>query len=106
MYELDEDSFVTLTDEEGREFDFLLLDVFEFEGQDYMALLPLEDSETETDEDSVIFMHAETTDEGEMYRGIDDEDLLYRLVDFYDRYCQEQMEQAAARKAKAANQDE
>ena len=32
MWDLDEDSFITLTDENGNEVDFLLLDVMEYEG--------------------------------------------------------------------------
>ena len=47
MWDLDEDNFITLTDENGNEFDFLLLDVMEYEGADYMVLMPLTDEDGE-----------------------------------------------------------
>ena len=51
MWDFDEDSFITLTDENGNEVDFLLLDVMEYEGCDYMVLMPLTDEDGEEDED-------------------------------------------------------
>ena len=37
MIQLDDDSIVTLTDDEGNDFDFLLLDVVEYEANDYLV---------------------------------------------------------------------
>ena len=68
MIQLDDDSIVTLTDDEGNDIDFLLLDVVEYNGGDYLILLPL--SEEEDEEDNVLILKAEQTEEGETYTGI------------------------------------
>lgn len=91
MWDLDEDSFITLTDEEGNEVDFLLLDVFAYEGCDYMALLPLADEEDEEDEERLFFLRAEQTDEGEVYSSIESEELLNAVADAYEVYCSEKL---------------
>ena len=93
MWDLDEDSFITLTDEEGNEVDFLLLDVIEYEGCDYMALLPLADEEDEEDEDRLFFLRAEKTDEGEVYSSIESEELLNAVAQAYEAYCSAKMQE-------------
>ena len=65
MWDFDEDSFITLTDENGNEVDFLLLDVMAYEGSAYMVLLPLTDEDGEEEEEALIFLRAETTEEGD-----------------------------------------
>ena len=76
MWDFDEDSFITLTDENGNEVDFLLLDVMAYEGSDYMVLLPLTDEDGEEEEEELFFLRAEKTEEGEIYSAIEDEALL------------------------------
>ncbi len=85
MWDFDEDNFITLTDENGREVDFLLLDVMNYEGVDYMVLLPLEDEDNEEDEEELFFLRADRTDEGEVYSSIEDEDLLNAVADAYEK---------------------
>lgn len=89
MWDFDEDNFITLTDEQGNEVDFLLLDVMEYNGSDYLVLLPLEDDDAE-DED-LLFLLAEKSDEGERYSSIADEALLQELVTAYERMTAEQL---------------
>lgn len=85
MWDLDEDSFITLTDENGNEVDFLLLDVMEYEGSDYMVLMPLTDEDGEEDEEELFFLKAERTEEGEVYSSIEDEALLNAIADAYEK---------------------
>lgn len=89
MIQLDEDSIVTLTDDDGNDFDFLLLDVVEYQGGDYLVLLPL--SEEEDEEDNVLILRAERTEDGETYQGVEDEDVLNAVFDLFN----EQIEAAA-----------
>lgn len=84
MFDFDEDNFITLTDEEGNEVDFLLLDVIEVEGADYMVLLPLTDEDEE--EEELFFLRADKTAEGEVYTSIEDEDTLQKVSDAYEAY--------------------
>ncbi|MGN1368639.1 MAG: DUF1292 domain-containing protein [Aristaeellaceae bacterium] len=94
MWDFDEDSFITLSDENGNEVDFLLLDVMEYEGSDYMVLLPLTDEEDEQDEEELFFLHVEKTDEGEVYSSIEDEALLTAIADAYEKEFIQKMKES------------
>lgn len=92
MIQLDDDSIVTLTDDEGNDFDFLLLDVVEYQGGDYLVLLPL--SEEEDEEDNVLILRAERTEEGETYQGVEDEDVLNAVFDLFNQQIEEAAKEA------------
>lgn len=96
MWDLDEDSFITLTDESGNEVDFLLLDVMEYEGADYMVLMPLTDEDGEADEEELFFLRAERTEEGEVYSSIEDEDLLNAIAATYEKIFIQKMKESGA----------
>lgn len=82
MIQLDEDSIITLTDDEGNDVDFLLLDVVEYDGGDYLVLLPL--AEEEDEEDNVLILKVEQTEEGESYAGIEDDNILNAVFDLFN----------------------
>lgn len=44
-------NFITLTDEDGNEFELEHLDTIEYNGETYMAFLPTEDADDEEDHD-------------------------------------------------------
>lgn len=96
MWDLDEDSFITLTDENGNEVDFLLLDVMEYQGADYMVLMPLTDEDGEEEEEELFFLRAEKTEEGEVYSSIEDETLLQAIADAYEKEFLQKMKEAGA----------
>lgn len=90
MWDFDEDSFITLTDEKGNEVDFLLLDVMEHMGSDYLVLLPLTDEEDE-EEEELLFLLAEKAEDGERYSSIADEALLQELASAYEQMALERL---------------
>lgn len=90
MWDFDEDSFITLTDEKGNEVDFLLLDVMEHMGSDYLVLLPLTDEEDEVEEE-LLFLLAEKAEDGERYSSIADEALLQELASAYEQMALERL---------------
>lgn len=96
MWDLDEDSFITLTDENGNEVDFLLLDVMEYEGADYMVLMPLSDEDGEEEEEELFFLRAEKTEEGEIYSSIEDEALLTAISGAYEKLFLQKMKESGA----------
>ena len=96
MWDFDEDSFITLTDENGNEVDFLLLDVMAYEGSDYMVLLPLTDEDGEEEEEELFFLRAEKTEEGEIYSAIEDEALLDAIADAYEKDFLQKMQDSGA----------
>lgn len=96
MWDFDEDSFITLTDENGNEVDFLLLDVMEHNGSDYLVLLPLTDEsdegeEDEEDEEALLFLLTERNQDGERYSSIADEALLEELAAAYEALSAERL---------------
>lgn len=82
MIQIDDDSIVTLTDDNGVDVDFLLLDVVEYQGEDYMVLLPMEDEDSD-EEDNVLILKVERTEEGEMYSGIEDEAVIDAVFELF-----------------------
>lgn len=96
MWEIDDDSFITLTDENGNEIDFLLLDVMEYEGTDYLVLMPLTDEDGEEDEEELFFLRAEKTEEGEVYSSVEDENLLNAIADAYEKEFIKKMKESGA----------
>lgn len=101
MWDLDDDSFITLTDENGNEIDFLLLDVMEYEGADYMVLMPLTDEDGAEDEEELFFLKAEKTEEGEVYTSVEDEALLSAIADAYEKEFIEKMKASGAADAES-----
>ena len=96
MWDIDEDSFITLTDENGNEVDFLLLDVMNYEGADYMVLMPLSDEDSEEDEEELFFLRAERTEEGEIYSAVEDDALLQAIADVYEKEFLQKMKESGA----------
>ncbi len=59
----EEDEIITLTDEEGHEHEFVVVDVIEVEEQDYAILLPID---TEEDEEAeAVILRLEKDDDGD-----------------------------------------
>lgn len=86
--ELD-DNMVTLTDENGEEVKFEFLDLIEYEGNEYVVLLPAE----ETDEaGEVVILQLEDTEdeEEESYVSVEDEEVLNKVFEiFKDKFKDE-----------------
>ena len=76
-------NILTLTDENGEEVDFEYLDTVEYEGLEYLILMPADEAET-----SVVILQVEPIDEeNESYLAVMDEailDAVYAI--FKERY--------------------
>ncbi len=105
MWDLDEDSFITLTDENGNEVDFLLLDVMEYAGADYMVLLPITDEDTDEEDEHLFFLRAERTEEGEIYSAIEDESLLNAIAAAYEKDLNERVHQSSIEAREAETEE-
>ena len=79
----EEISILSLTDENGNEQNFEYLDVIEYEGTEYLFLLPVDDENAE-----VVILEIEPVDEeNENYLAIDDEETLMAVYEiFKERY--------------------
>ena len=70
--EEEEVSILTLTDEKGEDTDFEYLDCIEYNGKEYLVLMPVESVETE-----IVILEIEPVDEeNENYLAVEDEKLL------------------------------
>ncbi|MBR0234907.1 MAG: DUF1292 domain-containing protein [Clostridia bacterium] len=80
MDNYNEIDIVTLTDEDGTESEFEVIETFEFEGKTYYALLPVEDEEGE-----YVLLRLEQDENGEdILSTIDDDDEFDRVADYFD----------------------
>ena len=78
------DNIITLTDEEGKESNFELLDLVELDNEEYVVLLPVDDEESEEPGEVVILKVEDSDDdsdeETESYVSVEDEETLTKLL--------------------------
>lgn len=79
----EEDNILTLTDENGNEASFEYLDVVEYNGKEYLILLPADQEETEI----VILEIEPINEETENYLAVEDDATLQAVYGiFKERY--------------------
>ena len=81
-------SVITLTDEDGNDVEFEFADLIEYEGKEYVVLLPLEE-----DDNEVVILEVEPdADDPEMenYLGIEDEALLEAIFALFKERNQDE----------------
>ena len=77
------DNIIILNDEDGNEVEFEFLDLIEYEGEEYIILLPTEEGE---DNDEVVILKVEDVEDDpdmETYVSIDDEDTLNAVFEMF-----------------------
>ena len=76
------DNIIVLNDENGDEIEFEFLDLIEYEGEEYVVLLPHDEEE---DADEVVILKLEDTDseEEESYVSVDDERILQDVFNIF-----------------------
>ena len=68
----EESSILTLTDENGEDIDFEYLDCIEYEGKEYLVLIPTEEGNNE-----IVILEVQPVDEeNENYIAVESEDIL------------------------------
>lgn len=83
------DNKIILNDESGNEVEFEFLDLIEYQGEEYVVLIPAD--ETEEAGEVVILKLEDTDDEdNESYASVDDEAVLNAVFDiFRDKFKNE-----------------
>ena len=75
----EETSILTLTDENGNDVDFEYLDCIDYEGKEYLVLMPADEVATE-----IVILEVEPVDEeNENYLSVDDEKTLNAVYDIF-----------------------
>ena len=79
----EEDNIVTFVDEDGTESSFEYMDCIEYQGKEYLALLPVEE-----DSNEIVILEVEPIDEeNENYLTVEDDAILEAVYDiFKDRF--------------------
>ena len=79
----EETSILSLTDENGVEVEFEYLDCIEYEGKEYLVLLPAQD-----DAEEIVILEVQPVDEeNENYVAVEDQSVLDAVYGiFKDRY--------------------
>ena len=73
----EDESILTLTDENGVETEFEYLDCIEYEGKEYLVLLPVES-------DEIVILEVEPVDEeNENYIAVESEDTLDAVYEIF-----------------------
>ena len=79
------DNIVILNDEDGNEVRFEFLDLVDYEGEQYVVLLPVAD-EGDIDDGEVVILKLEDTDEDseeESYVSVEDEEVLMAVFNIF-----------------------
>ena len=75
----EETSILTLTDENGVETDFEYLDCIDYEGKEYLVLMPADEAATD-----IIILEVEPVhEETENYLSVQDETILNAVYDIF-----------------------
>ena len=87
LYE-EETSILSLTDENGEEVEFEYLDCIEYQGKEYLVLIPVESEDAE-----IVILEVEPVDEEtENYLSVQDEDTLTAVYEIFKDKFQDTLE--------------
>lgn len=83
MDEEELDNIIVLNDEDGNEVNFEFLDLVELDGEEYVVLLPTDESEEEAGE--VVILQVEDTDseDEESYISVENEETLNKVFEMF-----------------------
>ncbi len=84
----EEMNILTLTDENGNDIEFEYLDVLEYQGKEYMFLMPVEEESAE-----IVILEIEPVDEeNENYLAVEDEEILQAVYAMFKERYQDVLE--------------
>ena len=81
----EEENIFLLEDENGNEVPFEFVDLMEYEGEEYLVLLPVQD-----DDGEVVILHVDMVDgDEEAYSGVESDELLTILFNMFKEKYQD-----------------
>ncbi len=81
---------LTLCDEEGNEIEFELMDVIEYDGNEYAILLPLEDENNDGIDEVVILLVESETEDEQFFAAVEDREVELAVFNiFKEKYKDE-----------------
>lgn len=89
--EREDTNILVLTDDEGEEHEFELVDVFEVDDKEYAVLIPIEEGE---ESDEAVIMRVDVDENGDQVLvPIEDDDEFEQAVQAYEALCSEEAEE-------------
>lgn len=84
------DNIIVLNDENGEEIEFEFLDLIEYEGEEYVVLLPNDEDEEDAGEVVILKLEDSDSEDEESYVSVDDEEVLKAVFEiFKDKFKDE-----------------
>ena len=77
------DNIIILNDENGEEVKFEFLDLVELDGEEYVVLLPADESDEEEGEVVILRVEDTESEEEESYVSVDDEETLNKVFEIF-----------------------
>ena len=74
---------ITLTDADGSDVDFEVLDMVPYEGSEYAVLLPVDDDSEAVEAVILELLAAEEDGEEDMLQGVEDEEMIQKIFDLF-----------------------
>ena len=75
------DNIIVLNDEDGNEVEFEFLDLIEYEGEEYVVLLPVEEETEEPGEVVILKLEDTESEDEESYVSVEDEEVLNKVFE-------------------------
>ena len=85
------DNIITLKDENGNNVHFEFLDIVEYAGDEYVILLPAEESD-ETGKVIILKLEESVNDDEEAYVGVEDQEVLDSVFAIFKEKFKEQFD--------------
>ena len=77
------DNIIVLNDEEGNEVQFEFLDLVEYDDEEYVVLLPIEDAEDDAGEVVILKVEDTESEDEESYVSVDDQETLNTVYEIF-----------------------
>ena len=74
---------ITLTDSDGSDVDFEVLDIVPYNDHEYVVMLPVDDESDSPEAVILELLEAEEDNEEDMLQGVDDEDILNAVFNLF-----------------------
>ena len=87
-----ESEIFTLTDEDGNELEFEVIGAYEKNGEQYFAMLPAEDEETDDAICEYIILKLAKDGDEEILVTVDDDDELDDIADYFDNLFSQEID--------------
>ena len=85
-------NFITLTDEDGNEITFEVIDALDYKGVHYLAAVEYAETEEEAENAQLVILSVGEDDEGEYLDVVEDDETLLEVSKLFEKRLSDQFE--------------